>query len=84
MSHGTGTPHWMEVREMETSSRPWRMMPSASLRLPSGCTQPGLASYQSSRGWVNFDSSKNQLSSSSHSTGRPWMGQLPSTRSASV
>ena len=60
------------------------MMPSASLRLPSGCTASGWASYQSRRGWANFDSSKNQFSSSSHSTGRPWIGQLPSTRSASV
>ena len=60
------------------------MRPSASLRLPSGCTASGWASYQSSSGWVNFESSKNQLSSSSHSTGRPWIGQLPSIRSASV
>ncbi len=57
-SHGRGTPHEIDVRLIEKSSRPLRMKPSASLRLASGVTKSGCAAYQSSSGCSKRDSLK--------------------------
>ncbi len=61
------------------------MKATASLRRKSGTTKSGCPSYSASSLPWNLESSKNQFSSSTQSSGISWIGQvLPSATSRSV
>ena len=60
------------------------MKARASLRLVGGVTASGCAAYHCSRRSWKALSAKNQFSSAISMTGRPWIGQQPSTSWSSV